>query len=252
MEAVRAAKQGVLQTIYRILTIHLGAPPTEFDWQWNDKDRAFHRDGPMTPTEFAAKYIDLPLEDYICLVHDPRATSPFGRTFTVQHLGNVIGGAPVKYLNVEIDVMKDVAMRTLIDGEPVWFGCDVAKMMRKDLGLWDANLYEFERLYDTSFALNKEQRLLYHQTMMTHAMLFTGVDVADGRGGTPRRWRVENSWGEEDSGRKGFYTMNDSWFDEHMFEIAARRDRLPEPLRDAIEQDPIVLPAWDPMGALAR
>jgi bleomycin hydrolase len=96
--------------------------------------------------------------------------------------------------------------------------------------------------------------LIYHQTLMTHAMLFTGVDVIDGPRGTPgraRRWRVENSWGEE-GGRKGFYIMNDSWFDEHMFEVAAKRSLLPAALRDAIEQEPIVLPPWDPMGSLAR
>ena len=82
---------------------------------------------------------------------------------------------------------------------------------------------------------------------MTHAMLFTGVDVVNGR---PRRWRVENSWGEE-NGRKGFYVMNDSWFDEHMFEIAARRSALPDDLQRALDVEPIVLPAWDPMGSLA-
>ncbi len=82
---------------------------------------------------------------------------------------------------------------------------------------------------------------------MTHAMLFTGVDVVDG---VCRRWRVENSWGDE-SGQKGFFVMNDSWFDEHMFEIAARRSALPAELQGALDQEPIVLPAWDPMGALA-
>jgi bleomycin hydrolase len=82
---------------------------------------------------------------------------------------------------------------------------------------------------------------------MTHAMLFTGVDIVDGR---PRRWRVENSWGK-DRGKDGFYTMNDSWFDQYLFEIAARADALPEHLRAALGEAPIVLPAWDPMGALA-
>ncbi len=83
---------------------------------------------------------------------------------------------------------------------------------------------------------------------MTHAMLFTGVDVLDG---VTRRWRVENSWGA-DRGKDGFYTMNDSWFDEYVFEIAARRSALPAELQQALEAEPIVLPAWDPMGALAR
>lgn len=249
MEAVRAAKHDVLRVIHRILCIHLGTPPAKFDWQWNDKDRVFHRDGEMTPQAFAQKYVDLPLDEYVCLVNDPRESSPYNRTFTVQYLGNVVGGDIVIYLNVEIDVMKDIAKRSIMDGEPVWFGCDVGKMMRRDMGVWDKNLYDYETLYDTSFGLTKAQRLLAHQTLMTHAMLFTGVDVVHDR---PRRWRVENSWGEECSGRKGFYVMNDNWFDEHMFEIAARKSYLPVELQQALEQEPIVLPPWDPMGALAR
>ncbi|MCZ6507016.1 MAG: C1 family peptidase [Acidobacteria bacterium] len=247
MEAARAAKNEILEAVYRILCIHLGTPPTQFDWQWNDKDRAFHRDGDMTPLQFADKYIDLPMEDYVCLVHDPRETSPFGRTFTVQHLGNVVGGEAVKYLNVEIDLMKEIAMRTIMDGEPVWFGCDVGKMMQRKMGLWDKHLYDYQTLYDTDFDLDKEGRLQYHQTLMTHAMLFTGVDVVGER---PRRWRVENSWGDE-SGKNGFFVMNDSWFSEHMLEIAARKSYLPNELAEAVDLEPIVLPPWDPMGSLA-
>jgi len=248
MEAARAAKQDILKVIYRILSVHLGTPPTSFDWQWNDKDKKFNRDGKLTPQQFAENYITLPIDEYVCMVNDPRETSPFGKTFTVQHLGNVVGGQIVKYLNVEMDVMKDIAMRTITDGEPVWFGCDVGKMMRRDLGIWDAELFDYENLYDTPFDLTKSDRLLYHQTVMTHAMLFTGVDVVDGK---PRRWRVENSWGDE-NGKKGFFVMNDSWFGEYMFEIAARKRYLPPELQEALELEPIVLPPWDPMGSLAR
>ena len=79
-------------------------------------------------------------------------------------------------------------------------------------------------------------------------MLFTGVDLVDG---TPRRWRVENSHGAE-VGDKGFHLMNDSWFDEYVFEIAAPKTCLPPELLKALDENPIVLPPWDPMGALAR
>ncbi len=247
MEAARAAKEEIIEVIHRILCIHLGTPPRHFDWQWNDKDRDFHRDGPMTPQEFAARYVELPLDEYVCLVNDPRESSDYGRTFTVEHLGNVVGGDIVKYLNVEIDLIKKISMEAIMGGEPVWFGCDVGKMMRRDLGIWDAELFDYDGVYNTSFGMAKADRLLYHQTLMTHAMLFTGVDVVDGR---PRRWRVENSWGDE-SGKKGFFVMNDSWFDEHMFEIAARRSALPKELQEAVDMEPIVLPAWDPMGSLA-
>ena len=247
-EAARTEKAEILRTVYRVLCIHLGTPPERFDWQWTDKDKQFHRDGLLTPQEFAAKYVDLPLADYVCLVHDPRPSSPAGRTFTVDYLGNVLGAPPVTYLNVDMSVIKDIAARTLQGGEPVWFGCDVGKMMSNDYAVWDADLYDLPSVYDAAFSLGKADRLAYHETQMTHAMLFTGVDVLDG---TPRRWRVENSWGAE-RGKDGFYTMNDSWFDEYVFEIAARRSALPEELQQALDTKPIVLPAWDPMGALAR
>ncbi len=202
----------------------------------------------MTPQEFAQAYVDLPLDDYVCLVNDPRATSPQGKTFTVEYLGNVVEGGIVKYLNVDPRLMKDLTKQSIINGEPVWFGCDTGKMARRDLGIWDKNLYDYGSLYETTFDMDKATRLNYHETQMTHAMLFTGVDLVDD---TPRRWRVENSWGEE-SGKKGFFVMNDNWFDEYVFEIAARRSELPPELQEALDQEPIVLPAWDPMGALAQ
>jgi bleomycin hydrolase len=247
IDAARQEKAEILKVVFRVLSIHLGTPPERFDWQWTDKDRKFHRDGLLTPQEFAARYVDLPIDDYVCLVHDPRPASPVGRTFTVEYLGNVLGAPPVTYLNVEMALMKDIAARTLEQGEPVWFGCDVGQMMSNDYGVWDAHLYDLPAVYDTSFSLGKADRLLYHETLMTHAMLFTGVDLLDG---VPRKWRVENSWGS-DRGKDGFYTMNDSWFGEYVFEIAARRSALPEDLQQALDTAPIVLPAWDPMGSLA-
>lgn len=245
---LRKAKHQILIVIYRILSIHMGSPPKSFDWQWRDKDNQFHREGRLTPQEFAKKYVTLDLEEYVCIVNDPRPSSPFGRTFTVAYLGNVVGGEPIRYLNVDIELMKDIAMQTLLDDEPVWFGCDTGKQSSKELGLWDSRLFDYEGIYSTHFTLDKADRLIYHQSQMTHAMLFTGVDLLDDR---PRRWRVENSWGDE-VGKKGFFIMNDSWFGEFVFEIAARKSYLSNELKRVLELDPITLPPWDPMGALAR
>jgi len=247
LEALRAIKEEILAVIYRILSIHLGTPPERFTWQWTDQEKEFHREVELTPRAFAAKYVDLPIDEYVCLVNDPRPTSSYGQTYTVQYLGNVVSGGMVIYLNVDMALIKRIAQQTIEDGEPVWFGCDVGRMMRRDLGIWDKDLYDYESLYQTTFSLNKADRLMYGETQMTHAMLFTGVDIVDGKA---RRWRVENSWGEE-GGQKGFYTMNDTWFDEYTFEIAARKSYLSPELQAALDQKPIVLPAWDPMGALA-
>ncbi|MQF48579.1 C1 family peptidase [SAR202 cluster bacterium AC-647-N09_OGT_505m] len=247
IDELRGAKNEILKGIYKVLCIHLGTPPDRFYWQWTDKDGQFHRDGEITPQEFTNKYISTPLDEYVCLVHDPREGSPIGRTFTIEYLGNVVGGSPIKYLNVDIELMKDIALRLLQDGKPVWMGCDTSKQMHRDLGLWDAQLFDYASVYGSDFHLDKAARLEYHQTRMTHAMLFTGVDVVDGQ---PRRWRVENSW-DDKVGDKGFFLMNDSWFAEYMFEIAAPKGYLPVEMQRALELEPIVLPPWDPMGSLA-
>ncbi|MGH9076427.1 MAG: aminopeptidase C [Acidimicrobiales bacterium] len=247
-EVAASEKARIMSVVYRVLCIHLGTPPERFLWQWTDKERGFHRQGVMTPREFAAEYVELPLDDYVCLVDDPRPSSPRGRTFTVEFLGNVVGAPPVTYLNVDMALLEDTAARTIREaGEPVWFGCDVGKMMSNEYGLWDSRLYELDLVYDTAFELGKADRLAYHESRMTHAMLFTGVDMVDGRS---RRWRVENSWGA-DKGRDGFYTMNETWFDDYVFEIAARSQYVPADLRAALAGEAIVLPAWDPMGSLA-
>jgi bleomycin hydrolase len=243
---VRQHKEDRMADIWRVLCIHLGTPPERFDWQWRDKDNKFHRVGEMTPQSFLAEYVTVDWEDYVCLVHDPR--NAFYQTYTVDCLQNVSGGPPVIYLNIPIEEMKSIAQRLLEEGTPVWMGCDVGKQMDRGRGLWDAALFESQALYGVDYGMDKATRLRFGQTMMTHAMLFTGVDVVEGR---PRRWRVENSWGDS-NGVKGFYTMNDNWFDEHMFEIAAPQTHLSPMMQEGLKTTPVVLPAWDPMGSLAR
>jgi len=244
-DEAREHKEKRIADVWKMLCIHLGTPPKTFDWQWRDKDDKFHRKGRMTPQQFAAEYVDIEWEDYVCIVNDPR--NEYYQTYTVDFLQNVAGGPPVVYLNVPSKEMKAVTRTLLEDGMPVWMGCDVGKEMDRKKGLWDADLFDVGGLYGVEYGMDKADRLRHNQTMMTHAMLFTGVDVVNGRA---RRWRVENSWGTE-TGQKGYYTMNDSWYDEYMFEIAAPTSYLNEKMVAGLETEPVVLPAWDPMGSLA-
>ena len=239
-----------LEAGHRILTIHLGTPPTSFDWEWTDKDGVFHRDGRITPQEFWKRYVDAGLEDYVCLVDDPRPEHPKGRKIGIEHLGNVAGGDPTEYLNVPVEVMKDCARRLMSEqGLPVWFGADCHPMMDRKAGQWATDLFEYGRVYGVDFDMNKEQRVRFGDSAQNHAMAFVGVDVADD-GRTTNRWRVENSWGG-DIANKGYFTMSDDWFSQYVYEVAVPKSMLSEEYRRAFDQEAIMLPAWDPMGALA-
>lgn len=246
---VETYRTEVLGTVWRILTGVLGVPPVDFDWQWTDTAGGFHRVGTMTPQEFAARYVDLPLDEYVCLVNDPR--NAYGQTYTVDRLGNMVGGRDVRYLNVPIAVMAAAAADTLRAGEPVWFGCDASKMWRQDVGVLDPHVYDYGALFGfdgPTVPADRRQRLETHDSQLTHAMLLTGVDVVDGE---TRRWRVEDSYGPE-PGRKGFHVMTQAWFDEYLYEVVVHRSRLPEQVAAGLATEPVVLPLWDPMGALAH
>lgn len=246
---LRARKEAMLEEVYRMLCIHLGVPPRSFAWQWRDKDKEFHRDGALTPHEFTAKYVQPDLDSMVCLIHCPQAAKRWNSVYTISYLGNVVEGDIVRYLNVELDVMKQAAVDMIRDGKPVWFGCDVGKMFDRELGLMDLDLFEYEPIYGLEFGLDKAERLDYGQSAMNHAMVFTGVDIdTDGK---PTKWRVENSWGEK-TGAKGFMVMTDRWFDEYNYEVAVEKKYLSPELLEALKMEPIKLPPWDPMGALAR
>lgn len=234
---------------HRILTIHLGVPPQQIDVQWTDRKGKLHQEGVMTPVEFWKRFVKVGLEDYVCLVDDPRQEHPKGRKIAIEHLGNVAGGTPTEYLNVDNQFMKDCVRKILQEeGIPVWFGADCHPMMDRESGAWANDLFEYDDVYDVDFNLNKEERVRFADSAMNHAMAFVGVDMDDQ--GQTRRWRVENSWGKKIAD-KGYFTMSDDWFSEYVFEVAVPKSMLPEEYRKALEEEAISLPAWDPMGALA-
>lgn len=248
LDRLERDKLDYMTEVYRMLCIHLGEPPTEFEWQWRDKDREFHRDGVLTPREFYAKYVGLNLKDMVCLIHDPRPNHPLNHAYTVKYLGNVVGGRPTEYLNTPLDVIKAAAIKQLQDGESVWFGCDVGKYLDRDSGVMDMAYFDYDLVYGTTPQMDKADRLMYGHSLMTHAMVFTGVNLTSD--GVPTKWRVENSWSDT-PGDKGFFQMSDAWFDEYMYEVVVHRRFVPEEILACLNEKPIALEPWDPMGSLA-
>ncbi len=246
---LRERKYKMLETIYHMLAVHLGEPPRRFFWQWRDKDDHFSRDGWITPQEFFQRRVAFDLDSMVCLINCPTPDKPYDKVYTIQYLGNVAEGEIVRYLNVPMPIFKQAAVDTLVKGSlPVWFGCDVGKRLERELGILATDLYDYELAYGAPFTANKAIRVDYGDSQMTHAMVFTGVDLdAEDR---PTKWRVENSWGDK-IGDKGYLVMTDAWFDEFMYEVVVPRQYVPSELLPALEEPPVVLPPWDPMGALA-
>ena len=248
LDELRQKKEAMMEEIYRVLCICLGEPPKTFDLEVTDRDDKFIRDTNLTGTAFFEKYVGLNLDDYVSLINAPTADKPYHRSYSVKFLGNVKEGCPVRYLNLPIEELKKAAIAQMKDGSPVWFGCDVGKDSSRDEGLLDTNTYQTDKLLGVTFGMNKAERLEYGESLMTHAMVFQGVNLDEE--GKPNRWRVENSWGDA-PGKKGYYVMSDEWFDEYMYQIVVNKKYLPDSYIAEYDSEPIMLEPWDPMGSLA-
>lgn len=246
-EEIQKAKAGMLQDIYDFLAISLGTPPETFDFEYRDEEKNYHLDQQLTPQTFYEKYVGVDLDNYVSIINAPTADKPFNKSYTVEMLGNVVGGKDVRYLNVEMETFKKLAITQLEQGESVWFGCDVGQSSTRDSGIMSLDAYDLNDLFDVDFDMTKAERLDYGDSLMTHAMVLTGVDLVDGKS---TKWKVENSWGEK-VGSNGFFVMSDAWMDEYTYQIVVRKDLLSEEQKAAFDAEPTVLAPWDPMGALA-
>ncbi|XP_056646080.1 bleomycin hydrolase [Diorhabda carinulata] len=239
--------------IYRIVGICLGIPNETFIWSYYDKNKAYHSIGPITPKQFYEQHVKphFNVDDKVCLVTDPRPTNEYGKCYTVDCLGNMVGGRKCIYNNQPVDLLLDLTAKSIKEGEAVWFGCEVSKRYVAKQGIQDLKAHDFPLVFgvDIQVTLSKADRLLYSESAMTHAMVFTAVNTNDA--GEVTKLRVENSWGE-DRGEKGYLIMTSDWFKEFTFEVVVDKKYVPQDVLDVFKQEPIVLPAWDPMGTLAN
>ena len=246
---LQAKKEELLQEVFNFLAMNLGLPPRQFDFSYRDKDNHFHSESGLTPLTFYQKYVDLKLDDYVSIINAPTADKPYGRSYTVEMLGNVVGSKPVRYLNVEMDRLKELAIAQMQAGETVWFGSDVGQSSNRKAGVMAEGMHDFTASMDIRLTQDKAGRLDYSESLMTHAMVLTGVDLDEN--GKAKKWKVENSWGEK-VGNKGYFVASDAWMDEYTYQIVVRKEFLTAAELAAYEAEPLVLSPWDPMGALAK
>ena len=246
---LQAKKEELLQGVFNFLAMNLGLPPRQFDFSYRDKDNNFHSESGLTPQVFFKKYVDLKLDDYVSIINAPTVDKPYGKSYTVEMLGNVVGSKPVRYLNVEMDRLKELAIAQMQAGETVWFGSDVGQSSNRKAGIMADGMYDFTSSMDIQLTQDKAGRLDYSESLMTHAMVLTGVDLDEN--GKAKRWKVENSWGEK-VGNKGYFVASDAWMNEYTYQIVVRKEFLTAAELAAYEAEPLVLAPWDPMGALAK
>ena len=249
---LRAMKKEMMGEVTSLLITCLGEPPVQFDVRLRDKDDELVLSGTYTPQEFFDKVVSMPVDDYVSVISAPTVDKPFGHTYTVDRLGNVVEAGGVRYLNLPVERLKELAVAQLQDGLPVWFGCDVAQSFIRDEGIMDTASLEVDGLFGfpVEGCLDRAERLDYGESLMTHAMVLEGVNLD--AAGNPTLWKVENSWGDKRA-KDGFDSITDAWFDQYVYQVVVDKRFLSDSERKTYEtEEPTVLAPWDPMGSLAR
>ncbi|NBC81997.1 MAG: aminopeptidase [Bacteroidetes bacterium] len=240
-------KMAFMEEFYLLLATFLGEPPAKFNFEYANDNDEYNIHENITPQQFLKEYIKIDVSDYVSVINAPADDKPFLQSYTVDYLNNMVAGKPIFYMNVDNETLKNLTLKQLNEKEPVWFGCDVGKWSDRNSGVMDTETYRYDQVLDVKFDLSKGERLMYGDSLLTHAMLFTGVNLINGK---PNRWKVENSWGEK-AGNKGFFVMSDNWFNQFNYQVVVHKKYFQQDLLTLPDQEPIHLPPWDPMGSLA-
>ena len=233
-----------LSEIYRMLALCLGEPVKEFEWTRCDKDNNVVSRKTYTPKSFYDEFIGEDLENnYVMIMNDP--CREYGKVYEIDYDRHVYDGHNWLYVNLPVERIKEMAIASIKDNVAMYFSCDVAKFYSRSKGVLDLANFDYESLMGVSFGMDKKERVQTHASGSSHAMTLIAVDVCP-ETGKPVKWMVENSWGPA-SGYKGCLIMTDEWFDEYMFRLVVEKKYVPADVLKMLEQEPVQLPAWDPM-----
>ena len=242
--AINQRKIEMLSTVYHMLSVTLGEPVKEFTYQFRTKDgKPVGEPRKFTPKSFYDEVVGHPLEGtFIMVMNDPRR--PYHKTYEVEYDRHVYDGQNWKYLNLPTEEIAKLAIASLKDGKKMYSSYDVGKQFDRTLGYLDVNNYDYGSLFNTTFPMNKADRIATYDSGSTHAMTLTAVDLD--KNGNPVKWKVENSWGA-DNGVAGCLIMSNDWFNEYMFRLVVDKKYVPENLIKEFEQKPLMVMPEDPL-----
>ena len=243
---LRDQKFIVLKNVYKILVLNLSEPPREFVWRYEDKDGKVSEGRAYTPQSFYKDAVGINLREYVSLMD--YAGKEYKKLYQMDLIRNVYDAADPVSANLPMSEIKKMIQRSVLDGEPVWFACDIGKETYGEKGILSSLIYDYRKIYPTDQVMSKAERIQYLQSASNHAMVITAVDIQDGK---PVKWLVENSHGKE-SGHDGYYTMYDDWLEDFSYEAIINVKYLTPEIKAIFRQAPVHLPLWDPMTKLLK
>ena len=242
--ALKNRKTEMLATIYDMLCLTLGEPVKEFSYAFTNKSgKTVGEARNYTPQSFYREVVGGPINGtFIMVMNDPRRE--YYKTYEVEYDRHTYDGHNWKYLNLPMNDIEDLAIAALKDGRKLYSSYDAGKFLDRKRGYADLKNFDYGTLFNTSFPMNKADRIATFDSGSTHAMTLTAVDL--GNDGRPTKWKVENSWGAT-WGQQGCLIMTAEWFREFMFRLVVDKQYVPQRLLDYEKQKPIMVVPEDPL-----
>ena len=238
------AKEEMLGEVYRMLARTLGVPPSEFTWTRRDSDGKVVSTKKYTPQSFYKEFAGNDLKhNYVMLMNDP--TREYHKLYEIDFDRHTYDGDNWTYINLPMDEIKAMAVKSIKDSTAMYFSCDVGKFLDRDRGVLDMDAFDYESLMGTPFTMDKADRIRTYASGSSHAMTLVAVDLD--QEGKPLKWMVENSWGP--GANDCHLIITDPWMDEYMFRLVVEKKYVPAETLKILKQKPVMLPAWDPMFA---
>lgn len=240
-EKLREEKERFLQENYNLLSKILGQPIFKFDYEYKDKDNNYMIYKNMTPIDFRNKFLTLNLSNFVSIGNFPMYNKEYYKVYSKKYLGNIYKSSYANFLNLPIEDLKELTIKQLKDGIPVWMGAHILKLRDKKSGILDIRLYNYKDTLDFK-PLTKKESLDLYDIEMHHAMTFCGVHLIEDK---PVRWKVEDSYGDKEK-ENGYYIMNDNFFNEFVLNVIIDKKYLSKKQLELLEQEPIEIEIDEP------
>lgn len=240
LEQINSEVETKMDEIRRILSLCLGEPPTEFQYEKMGKK--------YSPISYYKSEIGVDLDKYLCLINAPMLKVPMYKKYCIQNLNNMSEGEKIEYINLPIETLKEKVIEQINNGMPVWFGCDAGKMIDKKTGIMDDNTFNVSHILNTSYLFSKGEQLEYHQSEMNHAMLIIGIILKDQK---VVGFKVEDSHGNQ-VGKDGYFYMSIDWFEKYVYQVVIDKRYLSMDEEKILDGESLYLMPWNPMGTLAN
>ena len=256
MKEMSEEKNKTMKNIYNILVNFLGEPPSKFVWNFvidKDDNSTVNTINNMDPIKFKKMIMpDVNTYEFVTLCNIP--SRKINTLYELELSKNIYEGVNEKMLNVDMNEMEKLLIKSVTAGIGVWIGVDMSQKFNYYYSALDDVLDDGEIIFGKDTKENtKKDNMILHNVSANHAMVITGFNLDEK--GNLKDLQCENSWGSVDSdipGQDGFLWMSLSWFRKYVILMSVNKSFLSRSMVKSLKKEVEIIKPYDSLSKLTR